>query len=696
MGSQHYRLGFDIGGTFTDFVMLEEATGKMHLHKSLTTPDDPSRAVVTGLSELFDVLGATGEDVSLAIHGTTLMTNALIERKGAPTALITTEGFRDILEMGTEMRYDVYDLYLEKPEPLVPRRLRLELPERLDKDGNVLVPLRDEDIDAVADALRDSGVKAVAVTFLHSFRNDAHEQRVLQRLKEKLPEVTVCISSAVAPEIREFERTSTTVANAYVQPLTAHYLDNIVDGLNQRGYDKDMFMMLSSGGITTVETAKEFPIRLVESGPAAGALAGAFFAKVLDEPNLVAFDMGGTTAKACVVLDGEAAKTNAMEIARVRRFQKGSGLTVRIPVIELIEIGAGGGSIAHVDGMGLLKVGPHSAGAQPGPASYGLGGDDPTVTDANVVLGYLNPGYFLGGRMQLDVAAAKAAIDAKVAGPLGLTTVEGARGIYQVVSDNMMSAIKVHVAEKGKDLRRFTLFATGGAGPLHAYEIARNLKMRRVVSPLGAGAMSALGFLATPVSFDFSRSLMQRLDRLPMDQLQSVFDQMEEEGRQVLRRAGIADQDMTFFRRADLRHKGQGHEVTTAFPNGPLANASVAQLSDLFYAAHTDLYGHAHRHIPVELMTCRLTAVGYTPPVQLEEIGAGTSLEEAQTGTRSAYFIEIGDFVETPVYDRYKMGEGLRFHGPAIVEERESTTIIGPSASVLVDRYRNLIIDLER
>ena len=694
LNARQFRLGFDIGGTFTDFVLMDEASGKLHLHKTLTTPDDPSMAVEKGLSELFDRLQVSGDDIGIAIHGTTLMTNALIERKGAHTALVTTKGFRDILEMGTEMRYDVYDLYMEKPAPLVPRRLRFELTERLDAEGTVLLPLQSEELAPLAAELKAAGVTAVAICFLHAFRNAAHEQRVMASLKALLPEVTICVSSAVAPEIREFERTSTTVANAYVQPLTARYLDNIVDGLSRRGYRKDMFMMLSSGGVTTVDTAKEFPIRLVESGPAAGALAGAFFAKTLDDPNLVAFDMGGTTAKASVVLDGQASKANQMEIARVRRFQKGSGIVVRIPVVELIEIGAGGGSIAQIDNMGLLKVGPHSAGAAPGPACYGQGGEDPTVTDANVALGYLNPDYFLGGRMGLNVEAARAAIEAKVAAPLGISTVHAAKGIYQVVTDNMMSAIKVHVGEIGKDLRKFSLFATGGAGPLHAYEIARNLKMRRVISPLGAGAMSAVGFLATPVSFDFSRSLMQRLDRLDLESLQTIFDQMEEEGRDVLRRAGIGDEHMSFQRRADLRHKGQGHEVTTDLPAGSFGTAE--EMSMLFYEAHEKLYGHAHRHIPVELITCRLTATGYTPPVCLAMVEASSGVEDAITGTRLAFFIETGDYVETPIYDRYKLGEGATFSGPAIVEERESTTIIGPSGRVSVDKYCNLLIDFER
>ncbi|MBM3525992.1 MAG: hydantoinase/oxoprolinase family protein, partial [Alphaproteobacteria bacterium] len=521
-----YRLGFDIGGTFTDFVLVDEASGDTKLNKCLTTPDDPSRGVIDGLVPLLKDAGIGGAAVDIAIHATTLITNALIERKGAKTALLTTEGFRDVLEMGTEVRYDIYDLFLENPAPLVPRNRRYEVAERLDKDGKVIMPLDEAGVRRVAGEMRAAGVEAVGICFLHSFRNPAHEQRAAAILAEEMPGVSVSTSSAVAPEIREYERMSTTVANAYAQPITRSYIDTIEQRLTAMQYRRRLYLMISSGGIAGGQTAKDFPIRMLESGPTAGVLAAIYYGRQMGIGSLVTFDMGGTTAKIGLVKNYEASKSNKFEVGRVARFKKGSGLPVKVPMVELIEIGAGGGSIAHVDQLGLLKIGPQSSGAMPGPACYGRGGTRPTVTDANVVLGYLDPGYFLGGAMRLDLGAATRAIDTELGRKLSLSVADCARGIFEIVNQNMLAAMKVHIAERGEDPRKYYLFAFGGAGPAHAYELARALHMRGVLVPPGAGACSATGLVTAAVSFDYARSFVTRLDRVGWPQLREVFEAM--------------------------------------------------------------------------------------------------------------------------------------------------------------------------
>ncbi len=696
--ASRYRLGFDIGGTFTDFTLVDQETGATFLNKCLTTPDDPSRGVIDGLVPLLEKAGVSGEEVDIAIHATTLITNALIERKGARTALLTTRGFRDVLEMGTEVRYDIYDLFLEKPALLVDRNRRYEVTERLDKDGNVLTPLDTAELRTLAAKMRADGVEALAIVFLHSFRNTAHESLAAEILAQELPGVSISISSAVAPEIREYERMSTTTANAYVQPITRKYLETIETRLRQMHYRRRLYLMLSSGGIAGGQTAKEFPIRMLESGPTAGVLAGIYYGRQMGIGSLVTFDMGGTTAKIALVKNYEAAKSNVFEVGRVARFKKGSGLPVKVPMVELIEIGAGGGSIAHVDQLGLLKVGPQSSGAVPGPACYGLGGDQPTVTDANLVLGYYDPGFFLGGAMKLDLAAAKQALRRKLGEPLGLSVEDSARGIFEVVSQNMLAAMKVHIAERGEDPRKFYLFAFGGAGPAHAYELARSLQMRGVIVPSGAGATSAVGLVTAAVSFDYARSLVARLDRVEWSEVKAVFATMEAEGLNVLEEAGVPKDSpgVTVTHKMDLRHKGQGHEVTVTVPADAIAEGSPARIAALFYAAHREKYGHAHDNLPVELVTCRTSVGAAAPDIPLQELPLlSGKADEARKGTRPAYFIEVGGFVDTPVYDRYKLRPGMEIRGPAIVEERECTVVAGPSATMRIDPFGNLFMDLK-
>jgi N-methylhydantoinase A len=692
-----YRFGFDIGGTFTDFVLMDVDSGVTTTYKTLTTPHEPASAVLDGWRYLLDELGLDGGAVEMAVHGTTLITNALIEREGGVTGLVTTAGFRDVLEMRKEMRYDIYDLLITLPEPLVPRPLRLEVDERVNGKGEAMTPLDLSQLEHAKESFARAGVEAVAVCFLHSFSNPSHEQLAGAWLREHMPHVAVSLSCEVASEIREYERTSTTVSNAYVQPIAQRYLEQLGSQLAKAGFERNLYLMLSNGGITTLETAMRFPIRLVESGPAAGVLAAVFYGALIGERDLVSFDMGGTTAKMCLIKDGQPAMASSFEIARVHRFKRGSGLPVQVRSIELIEIGAGGGSIARVDDLGLLKVGPSSAGADPGPACYGLGGTEPTVTDADTVLGYLNPRNFLGGRMELVVDEAERAIRSAVAEPMGIDVVEAARGIHQVVNENMIAATRIHVAERGADVRRMFLMAFGGAGPVHADAIARALKMRGYIVPASAGVTSALGFLTAPMSFELARSFVGPLTQERLAELDGLYDTLEDEGRELLRGAGLEDFDMRFVKQADLRHAGQGHEIVLELPFDRLANADLdGEVRPLFYSAYETVYGHAHRHLQLEIVTCRLTATGPRPTISIRREGdAAGDAAVALTGSRPAYFAELAGFVETPTYDRARLHAGAVVSGPAIVEEKDSTAVIGPGATASVDALLDLVVTFD-
>jgi len=690
------RIGVDIGGTFTDLVWVDDATGAVQVGKLLTTPKDPSQAVEQGVVTLLSDAGGAAADVRSVIHGTTLATNALIERKGARTGLLTTAGFRDAVEIGHEGRYDMYDIFIDSPAPLVPRHLRLEVTERMAADGRVLVPLQDGSARAAIARLRDAGAEAIAICLLHAYRNPVHERALQQLCAELAPGVPVSTSSEVVPEIREYERTSTTCGNVYVMPLMARYLDDLERKLHDLGIPGHFYIMLSSGGVATPATAKRVPIRLVESGPAAGALAAARMARELGEPRLLSFDMGGTTAKACVIDKGEPLLAREFEVARADRFKKGSGLPVRVPCIEMIEIGAGGGSLARMDRLGLLKVGPDSAGADPGPACYASGGQVPTVTDADLLLGYLDPGFFLGGRMRLDVEAARRAVEEKVAWPMGLTTTEAAWGIHRVVNENMAAAARVHGIERGKDLRAYPLFAFGGAGPVHAWQVGRILKVPRVLVPFGAGAMSAYGLLAAPLAFDFVRTATQRLEAADWVQINGLFTEMEEEGRAVLRRAEVEATDITIRRTAEMRYTGQGHEVEVEVPAGTLSVASLATITANFEAAYRALYSRTPLGVPIEALNFRVVASGPVPEISVSGPKSGAPparISLAPKSTRKAYFPEARGYVDTPVYDRYALPPGASFQGPAIIEERESTTVAGPGARLRVDDRLTLIME---
>ena len=689
------RIGVDIGGTFTDLVWVDDATGAVRVGKLLTTPKDPSQAVEQGVVTVLHDAGSQASDVRSLIHGTTLATNALIERKGARTGLLTTAGFRDAVEIGREGRYDMYDLFIDQPSPLVPRHLRLEVQERIMADGGVLTPLDESSARTAVARLKEAGVEAVAICLLHAYRNPVHERAVKDICAELLPGVPVSCSSEVVPEIREYERTSTTCANVYVMPLMGRYLDDLERKLKDLGIPGHFYIMLSAGGVATPDTAKRVPIRLVESGPAAGALAAARMARELGEPRLLSFDMGGTTAKACVIDGGEPLLAREFEVARADRFKKGSGLPIRVPCIELIEIGAGGGSLARVDRMGLLKVGPDSAGADPGPACYAQGGKVPTVTDADLLLGYLDPNFFLGGRMRLDVDAARQAVEDTIAKPMGLTLTDAAWGIHRVVNESMAGAARVHGIERGKDLRAYPLFAFGGAGPVHAWHVGRILKVPRVLVPFGAGAMSAYGLLAAPLAFDFVRTAPQRLDAADWTQINGLFSEMEAEGRKILRGGEVPDAAIRIRRTAEMRYTGQGHEVEVEMPPGALAAASLEAITANFEAAYRALYSRTPLGVPIEALNWRVVVSGPMPEISVSGPRPGAAVPGAATpkSSRKAYFPEARGYVDTPVYDRYALTPGAIFAGPAIIEERESTTVIGPGARVSVDGRLTLILE---
>ena len=687
-----HRAGIDIGGTFTDLVLIDDASGERAIGKVLTTPDDPSEAVEQGLRGLLEREDVDASQLKTIIHGTTLVTNALIERRGTATALLTTEGFRDAVAIGTEHRYDMYDIFLEKPEPLVPRSLRYGVRERVLDDGSVLRDLDEEQVRAIAGELLELGIGAVAVSFLHGYRNPVHEQRVAEILAEEAPGVTVSLSSEVSPEIREYERTSTTIANVYVRPLVERYLQRLEERLRRLGFDGSFYVMLSNGGTASVETACRFPVRLLESGPAAGALAAAFYGEEAGFSDVLSFDMGGTTAKACLIDGGEPQTSTDFEVARVYRFKKGSGLPVKTSVIEMIEIGAGGGSIARVGPLGLPKIGPESAGADPGPACYGRGGEEPTVTDADLLLGYLDPDFFLGGRMHLDYRAAEKALR-KISDALGVDPVKAAWGVHQVVDENMANAARVHAVERGKDPRKYLLLAFGGAGPVHAHRVARALGVPGFVAPLGAGTASAFGFLCAPLSFDLARSLYGRLDELDWDAANAALAEMEEEGRELLRASQVADEDVLVRRLGEMRYVGQGHEVGVKLPEGTLGPDDVGGISAGYRDEYRRLYGREGPDVPLEAITWRVEVSAPRPEILQEETGGDPrALDEARKGKREIYLPEKDGFAAVPVYDRYRLDPGAAFDGPAVVEERESTVIVGPDSRAEVDEWRNLIV----
>lgn len=692
-----YIVGIDIGGTFTDLMALNLETQEPLAKKTLTTPSDPSMGVMKIFKEMIEDLRISGGDVENIIHGTTLVTNTLIERKGTKTALITTKGFRDVLEIGREWRYDLYDLFIEMPKPIVSRNLRFEVDERILYDGTVLTPLNLQQAEKVVDLVKSEGVGAVAVCLLHSYMDDTHEVKLKELIARKIPGVSISLSSECVPEIREYERMSTTVINAYTQPITKNYLSRIQESLNSLGYKKkSYFVMLSSGGITTREVGEQFPCRIVESGPAAGAILSSFYGKLKNLHKVISFDMGGTTAKICLIEKGKPFVTPDFEVARIYRFKKGSGLPLRIPVIDMIEIGAGGGSIAKVDEMGLMKVGPESSGADPGPICYDLGGEEPTVTDADLLLGYLNPDYFLGGKMALNLEKTKKILKERLADPLGIDLTKAAWGIRRVVDENMANATRVYAVEKGLDYKAFSMIAFGGQGPNHAFSMAKLLGIKEIVIPMRAGVASAFGFLVSPIAFDLVRSYLMPLQQIDIGHLNALLEGMEKEGKSLLKSAGVPEEKIQIIRTCDMRYVGQGHEISVALPLGKLTKSSLDEIYRSFDMEYERIYHRVNPGVDIEGLNWRMTVVGPQPITQMKKtvVPKGASLDQALKGKRKAYSPVDDAFIDFVVYDRYSLQPGMKIKGPAIVEEMESTSIIGPHTSAQVDEYQNLIVEI--
>jgi N-methylhydantoinase A len=685
------RLAVDIGGTFTDLCL--DWNGKLTSVKVLTTPRAPEEGVLAGMEEILKQTKIKPADLGLVIHGTTLATNAIIERKGAKTALVVTEGFRDSIEIAFEHRFEQYDIFMRKPPPLVARDLRFGIPERMDGRGNVLIPLDEAAVRTLAPKLKAAGIEAIAIGYMHAYLDGRHERRTRDILTELLPGVSISLSSEVSPEIREYERWSTAVANAYVQPVMDRYLGRLDDGLRRKGFTCPLFMITSGGGLAALATARKFPIRLVESGPAGGAILAAALARQCGLDKVLSFDMGGTTAKICLIDHGEPQHSRTFEVARQYRFLKGSGLPLRIPVIEMVEIGAGGGSIASVDSLSRVNVGPESAGAEPGPASYGRGGTEPTVTDADVVLGRIDPGYFAGGSIKLSLDMAGTAVDKAVGTPLGLKRLDAAFGVSEIVEENMANAARVHAVERGKELQNRTMIAFGGAAPLHAARLAEKLGIRTVMVPSGAGVGSAVGFLMAPVAYEVVRSRYVQLDDDKFDPayVNALFAEMRAEAEAVVK-AGAPEAKLVEARTADMRYRGQGHEITVSLPPGPFDKASRDRLIKLYEEGYAATFGRTIPGLGVEIMnwTLRLaaeqTALPKTPPQPAD-------LESKARGSRPVYDPAAQDMKDVAVYHRADLTIGSFVPGPAVIAEDETTTIVPKSFAARISPIGAILLE---
>ena len=684
------RIGADIGGTFTDVVL--EIAGVPHGVKVLTRHDAPEEGVLEGVREVLGMANCRAEDVGLVIHGTTLATNALIERKGACTALITTQGFRDTLEMGTESRFEQYDLFLKKPEPLIPRHLRFPVPERLDAQGEVLLPLDEQAVEALIPELQRKGVESVAVGLLHSFVNPRHERRIHEILQHCLPELRISLSSEVSPEMREYERFSTTAANAYIQPLMASYLQRLEQRLQESALACPLLLMLSGGGLATLDTAMRFPIRLVESGPAGGAIFAADLARRCGLDRVVSFDMGGTTAKLCLIDDGQPQSGRHFEVARIYRFKKGSGLPLRIPVIDMVEIGAGGGSIAQVDDLKRITVGPESAGSDPGPVCYGKGGAQPTVTDADLSLGRIDAQQFSGGRITLEANAANAALAEHVGSALNLSETLAAFGVSEVVDENMASAARVHAIESGKRLDDRTLIAFGGAAPLHAARLAEKLGIGRVLVPVSAGVGSAVGFLRAPAAYEIARSFYQRWTALDLAAINQMFAEMQSVAHEVVRQCapeGLLHEE----RLAYMRYLGQGHEIVVPVPEKPLDAVDLPVLQQAFETAYAMQYGRTIPDAEPEILSWSLRVYETDLAASENEAPQADSSEApVPEGTRQWFDPEVERFVAVPVFQRKSLICGQQISGPAVIVETDTATVVSAVFAAEVDAWGNLVL----
>jgi N-methylhydantoinase A len=683
------RLGVDIGGTFTDVAL--DTGAALATAKVLTTPQAPERGVMTAIDAVLAKTGIGFAELDLVIHGTTLATNALIERKGARTALITTEGFRDSVEMGTESRFEQYDIFMEKPAPLVPRHLRFTVRERLDAKGGVRLRLDEDAIVALVPALEAAGVDSLAIGFLHSYVNPAHELAARAIIRRVLPDLPISLSCEVSPEAREYERMSTTCANAYVQPLMARYLGELARELARRGSRAPLFLMLSGGGVCGVETAMRFPIRLVESGPAGGAIFAAGIATAQGLDKVLSFDMGGTTAKICLIDNGVPQLGRSFEVARVYRFLKGSGLPLRIPVVEMVEIGAGGGSIAELDALGRIQVGPQSAGSEPGPACYARGGRAPTVTDADLLLGRIDGENFSGGKIRLDGSRGRDAVQDAL-GALGLTGEELALGIAETVEENMASAARVHAIESGKQLTDRTLIAFGGAAPLHAARLAEKLDMSRVVIPNHAGVGSAVGFLRAPVAYEITRSLYQRLDTLDVAAVNACLDEMRREADAVVRE-GEPGAAISETRTAFMRYAGQGHEIAVPLPDRALNDGDAERLCQSFEAGYRSLYRRTVPGAAIEALSWSVRVSAPAPKASRSTSASSDASRALDPVERTVFDHGTHGFLPYRIYRREALAPGRRIDGPAVIVEDETATLVTASFAVMIGPDGAIILE---
>jgi N-methylhydantoinase A len=685
------RIAVDIGGTFTDVVL--EHDGQRRSTKVLTTSAAPEEGVLEGVKAMLAESGVAAGDVRLVIHGTTLATNALIERKGATTALVTTDGFRDSLEIAYEHRFEQYDIYMVRPEPLVPRFRRHTVPERMAADGSVLLDLDEAALRALVPALKEQAVEAVAICFLHSYINPAHEQRAREILADALPGVAVTISSEVCPEIREYERMSTACANAYVQPMMAGYLGRLQSELNGLGMDAPLLMMMSSGGVTTVETAQAFPIRLVESGPAGGAILAQHIAAENGLDKVLSFDMGGTTAKITLIDDLQPQHSRAFEVARMYRFLKGSGLPLRIPVIDMVEIGAGGGSIASLDELRRINVGPESAGSNPGPACYARGGEEPTVTDADVALGKIDPARFAGGKVPMEPPRAAAALDRVIGEPLGMTTKVAAGGVSEIVTENMANAARVHAIENGKDTMGRTLIAFGGAAPLHATRLADKLGITRVIVPEGAGVGSAVGFLRAPIGYEVVRTRFMSLKQFDAAAINEIFAGMRAEAEAVVR-MGAGDAELVETRMAFMRYRGQGHEISVTLPIRPYEAADVTFFEEAFDSEYRTLYSRTIPKLEVEVLTWTLSLATAQPLPAVSPEPQERYQADAESH-RALFDADLGKDVEAAIVQRTALRPGGAISGPAVIVEDETSTVVTAGFTATINTLGQIVLSKE-
>ena len=674
-----FLCGVDVGGNFTDLVLVDLARGTVISEKTPTTSLDPAEAIVKGLQTLRSRLSKDDQDSLVrVVHATTLVTNALIERRGARIGLLTTKGFADILDIQRENRYDIFDLGIRFPKPLVPREMRWEITERIDKDGQEVEPLDEDSVSRAAEEMKRCGIESIAIAFLHAYTNSTHEKAAVRVLQKTLGSFKyVSISGEVAPQIREFERFSTTTVNAYVMPIVDGYLAQLSIRVNEVWPGSTLTMMVSNGGICSPDTARRFPVRLVESGPVAGALVAAHFGRLAESNNLLAFDMGGTTAKLCVIRDGKPTMIAQFEADRTSRFKRGSGIPLLVPSVDLVEIGAGGGSIAWVDQLGLLQVGPQSASAKPGPACYGFGGNEPTVTDADLVLGYLSPVYFLGGKMKLDLAAAKQSLLHKLSARLNVDIEQAAWGIHELVNENMASAAWLHMAEKGLDPRTFVLVATGGAGPVHACHLALKLGIVRVLCPPSSGVASAFGLLIAPPKADVSQSFLSSLNDLDFDRLTIELEKLEKQALEILNTAAVKKEKVRYSHMADMLYKGQTHHIEVELPFARPGPADRNALANVFHNAYLRVYGTSLPEMPIDMVALRVTATAEVSPMATDLFNKPVE-PVVESTVRLMYIAKDRHFLSVPVIRRETIPVEKLNKGPALIESADTTIVVDP------------------